>query len=254
MTGYLDTNIIVEVENQTQTLEQIRNLSIPKIEKFFYSMSHIHEANEISGNSNKQLKIRLNKRFSTITKITNNNYLDRILPSNEVVKIKRNPEKVYKSINHVPGGKEAMKKMVNTTSEEKKQELRKQLEIDPLRINNYSPEEVLQKINDNKRAFGGYTLKEFIEKGVEMHPNGNEMSLHNRFAGVFEILDLVGFWKDKFNEKSNYARLWDSSHAYFSSFCDYFISDDKRTRNKTKVVFELYDIDTQVISSNENNQ
>ncbi len=73
--------------------------------------------------------------------------------------------------------------------------------------------------------------------------------MHNKFGGVFELLDLIGYWKDKYNEKSNYARLWDSNHAYFSSFCDYFISDDKRTRNKANVAFHIFDIKTQAISS-----
>ena len=139
--------------------------------------------------------------------------------------------------------------MVNTTSEDNKQKFREQLNIDPLRINNYSPKEVINQIDSNKSAMGGFTLLELIEKGIEIHPDGKDMSLHNRFAGVFEILDLVGFWKDRYSEKSNYARLWDSSHAYFSTFCDYFISDDRRTRNKAKVVFELYNVETKVISS-----
>jgi hypothetical protein len=60
---------------------------------------------------------------------------------------------------------------------------------------------------------------------------------------------MFGYWKDKANEKSNYARLWDSSHAFFAAFCDYFISDDKRTRNKARVVYNIYEISTKVISS-----
>jgi hypothetical protein len=88
-----------------------------------------------------------------------------------------------------------------------------------------------------------------IEKGVELHPDGKSFGANNRFAAVFEILDMIGYWKDKYNAKSNYARLWDSNHAYFSSFCNYFISDDKRTRNKAKVAFHIYNIKTNVISS-----
>ncbi|NCP61457.1 MAG: hypothetical protein GW839_14315 [Flavobacteriales bacterium] len=97
---------------------------------------------------------------------------------------------------------------------------------------------------------GGFSLVGMIEKAVELHPQGKEMGLHNRFAGIFEMLDMVGYWKDRFNEKSNYARLWDSSHSHFSSYCDYFICNDKRTRNKAKVVFEIYGIETKVLDSN----
>ncbi len=65
---------------------------------------------------------------------------------------------------------------------------------------------------------------------------------------IFELLDLFGYWKDKSNKKSNYARFWDSSHTSFASNCDYFISEDKRIRNKAKVVYEIYDIKTKVLS------
>lgn len=212
-------------------------------------MSHIFEANEITASSNRELNKRLSNRFKIITKITNNNYLERVLPSNKVVKTKYEPFHIYQSINEVSFARNSMKQIVNNTLEDDKQKFREQLNIDPLRINNYSPKEVINQIDSNKSAMGGFTLLELIEKGIEMHPDGKDMSLHNRFAGVFEILDLVGFWKDKYNEKSNYARLWDSSHAYFSTFCDYFISDDRRTRNKAKVVFELYNVETKVISS-----
>lgn len=249
MTAYLDNNIIVNIEKGNLLISDLNKLTERNISKFYYSMSHIFEANEITASSNRELNERLSNRFKIITKITDNNYLERILPSNKVVKTKYEPFHIYQSINEVSFARNSMKQMVNNTSEEDKQKFREQLNIDPLRINNYSPQEVIAQIDSNKIAMGGFTLLELIEKGIEMHPNGKDMSLHNRFAGVFEILDLVGFWKDKYNEKSNYARLWDSSHAYFSTFCDYFISDDKRTRNKTKLVFELYNIDTKVISS-----
>lgn len=60
---------------------------------------------------------------------------------------------------------------------------------------------------------------------------------------------MIGYGKEKFNEKSNYSRLWDSSHTHFSSSCDCFISNDKRTRNKAKVVFETYGIKRMIVSS-----
>ena len=71
----------------------------------------------------------------------------------------------------------------------------------------------------------------------------------HRIAAIIELLDLFGYWKDKETENSNYARLWDSIHTYFSSNCDFFISDDKQTRMKARVVFELFNIKTIVLSS-----
>jgi hypothetical protein len=104
-------------------------------------------------------------------------------------------------------------------------------------------------INSKSNLFGGNSLIDIIENAVKLHPQGNKFGLHNRIAGIFELLDMIGYWKDKYNEKSNYARLWDADHTYFSTFCNYFISDDKRTRNKAKVVFEIYGITTKIVSS-----
>lgn len=66
---------------------------------------------------------------------------------------------------------------------------------------------------------------------------------------IFELLDLLGYWKDKETERSNQARLWDSQHAYFASYCDYFISNDKRTRYKAEVVYDIFNVDTKIIST-----
>ena len=142
-----------------------------------------------------------------------------------------------------------MKGFMSIISESQKQNFRNQIGIDPKRINNYSPSEIIEHINSKSDLMGGYSFIGMLEKALELHPQGAEMGIGNNFAAIFEFLDLVGYWKDKFNEKSNYARLWDSNHSYYSSHCDYFISDDKRTRNKAKVAFEFYQIKTKIVSS-----
>ncbi|MBK7788559.1 MAG: hypothetical protein IPJ54_08290 [Saprospiraceae bacterium] len=48
---------------------------------------------------------------------------------------------------------------------------------------------------------------EMIEYGITLHPDGKNFGLHNRIAGVFELLDMLGYWKDKETNTSNYARL-----------------------------------------------
>lgn len=66
-------------------------------------------------------------------------------------------------------------------------------------------------------------------------------------AGIFELLDLFGYWKDKYKPKSNYARAWDSIHVFYGAHCDLFISNDKNTRMKAKVVYDIYNIKTKII-------
>ncbi|PWI28899.1 hypothetical protein DI383_14335 [Flavobacteriaceae bacterium LYZ1037] len=248
-TAYLDNNIFVDIEQNSLSINNLLKNIDQNITDFFYSASHLQEANEMTAKTKSELNNRLIKRFQTISSVTNNNYLFQELPSNKVHKLKEKPNVVYNTINDVPFARNMMKGMMSTVNEEQKAEFRKQLNIDPIRINNYSPKEVIEQINSKSDLMGGFSLVGMIEKAVELHPQSKKMGLHNRFAGIFEMLDMVGYWKDKFNEKSNYARLWDSSHSHFSSYCDYFICNDKRTRNKAKVVFEIYGIETKVLDS-----
>lgn len=250
MIAYLDNNIFIDLENSDISISDILRNVDNNITEFFYSASHLQEANEMTAETINKRKERLNKRFRTISEITNNNYLFHELPSNKVYKLIEKPSIVFDTINDVPFAQNIMKGMMNIVNEEQKEIFRKQLNIDSKRINNYNPSEVIEHINTKSELLGGLSLIGLIEKAVELHPQGKEFGLHNRIAGIFELLDMIGYWKDKYNEKSNYARLWDSSHTYFSSFCDYFISNDKRTRNKAKVVFEIYRIDTKIASSN----
>lgn len=250
MKAYLDNNIFIDIESGSYSLPDILNQINKNISKFFYSASHLQEANEITADASIERANRLKKRFEIISLVTGNNYLYHELPSNNVFELIKEPSVVFKTINDVPFAQNAMKGMINLISEEQKISIRDQLNIDIKRINNYSPKEVIEHINTKSDLLGGYSFFGLIEKAIEFHPQGKEFGLHNRIAEIFELLDMFGYWKDKYNEKSNYARLWDSSHTYFSSYCDYFISNDKRTRNKAKVVFEIYDINTNVISSN----
>jgi hypothetical protein len=124
------------------------------------------------------------------------------------------------------------------------------LGLDSKILNNYKPEEVILHLNAKLNKLGGsLSFIEMIEKGISLHPQGKDFGLANRIAGIFELLDMLGYWTDKYTDKSNYARLWDSNHAFFASFCNYFISDDRRTRNKAKVVYGIYDISTFVVPS-----
>jgi hypothetical protein len=249
MTAYLDNNIFIYLEKGLFSVADLLENVNPDITDFFYSASHLQEAKEMTGKDNLELSVRLKTRFKTISEVTRNNYLFQELATRKVHKLVEKPSVVFETINEVSFAQNAMKHMMNLFTEEQKKELRKQLNIDPSVMNNYSPKEVVEQINQKSDLLGGYSFIGLIERGIEIHPQGKQMGLHNRVAGVFELLDMMGYWKDKYTSKSNYARLWDASHTHFSSYCDFFISDDRNTRNKAKVVFDIYDVDTQIVSS-----
>lgn len=251
MDVYLDNNIIVSIENGEYDLKSIK-ANFPNEElRFFYSSAHLFEAESFSGRAGLNKKDFLERRFETIRNVFNNNYLYLELDGNKMVHLIEDPREVYETITEVPFGINAMKGFMNLISKEHKQEIREQLGIESSQLNNYTAANVVEQLNMKLTNWGmNPSFLEMIEYGVQMHPDGKTFGLHNRIAGVFELLDMFGYWKDKETETSNYARLWDSDHCFFASYCDVFISNDKRTRNKAEVVYSIYNKHTRIISSN----
>lgn len=248
MKVYPDNNIFIYLENGSLSLSDLEKVIENKIDKVFYSASHIQETLEIKGKTKNQKIDRINKRLRTIENVTKGNYLFENL-DHQIIEQIETPFEVIKTIAEFPFAQNAVKGLLNLFSKEQKEEWRKSLNIEPSRINNYSPNEVVEQLTKKLLQTGQeYTFLGLIESAISFHPNGKTFGRSNRIASIFELLDLFGYWKDKSNDKSNYARFWDSSHTSFASNCDYFISEDKRTRNKAKVVYEIYDINTKVLS------
>ena len=247
MKVYLDNNIVVSIENGDMTIEQLNSL-FPDQPEYLYSCAHLFEAEYFPGNDRVSKADFLSRRFSTI-RLLFNRYLDLQL-SDHVMKSRiEDPAVIYETITDTPFGLEAMKAFANWITEDQKQELRNALGIESRLLNNYSPEDVLVHINRKLESLTNQSFLQLVENGIKMHPDHKKMGLNNTVGAVFELLDMIGYWKDRVTNTSNYARQWDSDHAFHAMYCDYFISDDYRTRQKTKVVYKLYDIDTQVISS-----
>lgn len=60
-TAYLDNNIFVDIEqNSLSTIDLLKNID-QNITDFFYSASHLQEANEITAETNSELKKSLKK-------------------------------------------------------------------------------------------------------------------------------------------------------------------------------------------------
>lgn len=247
--AYVDNNVIVDFEQNKITRNDLLLNIDQSISAIYYSSAHLQEANEMNQSNKEKFSEWLTERFSSISNLTHNKYFYLDNASNLVHKYVISPENVYETINQIQGGPNIIKSLIGLISEKDKISFRDLLQIDMKRINNYSPEEVIEHITIKMKNFSGYSFSDLIELGINKHPSGQTFGLHNRIAGVFEFLDMVGYWKDQFNKKSNYARLWDSYHTFFSAYCGYFISNDKRTCKKAKVAFELYGIKTEVVNT-----
>lgn len=251
MIAYLDYNIFTAIEDGDFATDRIIDRVDKNIEAFPFSAGHIQEVDNITGKTEQQRTDFITKRLETIKRITNCLYIFQEYPSNKIHWLTEEPEKVLETIRQVTIAKPAMKMFTNLFSSEQREQVRKTLGIETKYLNNYRPKQVVEHLNSKLTNWGTKeNLIELLEKSILFHPDGKSFGLHNKIAGIMECLDMLGYWKDSETETSNYARLWDSNHIFFASHCDYFISDDKRARYKARVVYDIYRIKTNVVSSN----
>jgi len=250
MIAYLDYNIITSLDQNEFTLEKIHDNVNGNIDRYPFSAAHIQEVDNITSNDDVQRNSFIKLKLDTIEEISKGLYLYQELPSNKVFFQNERPAKVLETIREVPFAKTAMQSFANLIPAAQKKQIRETMGINMIEINNYSSDIVIEHLNTKLSNWGtNDSFLGLLDKAIECHPDGKSFGMHNKIAGVFELLDFLGYWKDKDTTTSNYARLWDSNHTHFATYCDYFISDDKRARNKAKVVYELYDVQTIVISS-----
>lgn len=236
MYAYLDNNIFVSIEDRGLDFNKIIK-SLPENVQFVYSYVHIQELLE----SKKDLVSLKMKRIATLLSTTNFNY---IFPKGDSTEITTNqPEEVINLINRFTIIFNAFRNHSNNFSFDR-EKLIFELGIDKNKINNYNPKDVIDHINFllNKKG-------EILEFKDIVNLAG--MNLHEKINSIFNLLDVVGYWRDTQTDKSDLARMYDAGHVFLASGCDYFISEDKRARNKAKVAYEFCNIKTKVLSIEE---
>ncbi|HEY5748980.1 MAG TPA: hypothetical protein VIU12_23090 [Chryseolinea sp.] len=242
-TAYVDYNVLLSLMDGRKTIEDIYTFTNQRDITFFYSASHVQEADNIPAshpNRNSFIKQRLNY----INKLTCGNYLysDTSNP-NVVVRLNANAFDLLETITEVPFGKDMMRRLTNLIGEPQRQAVRDSLGISTKELNNYTIPQILQHL-EKLAGMTNMTFAQFMEHTKSFHKDRDSFGFHNDVAGVFEILDIIGYWKDSYTENSNFARLWDASHTAFAASCDYFLTNDQKTYNKVQVVYHIYDIKT----------
>jgi hypothetical protein len=79
--------------------------------------------------------------------------------------------------------------------------------------------------------------------------NKRQHSDFDRFVTRYCILDLVGYKSDNTSTTPNI--IADGSHAFYAAHCDIFISQDKRLRDKAKIIYNEFGVDTPIFSEKE---
>lgn len=224
MKAYLDNNILIDYEKDASILFFGEDVS--------YRCSYIHLVELME--SSRNLDERKKQRFSTIECLTGNVFMVNT-DHNVVVEEINTCSRYYETLN-AP----ISKKLQSLTKEQSSHWLEgkdpdtliKHFGIDKKRINNYTAEEILKEHGD------------LIKLYVSASDDGKRMA---SFMSFFNVLDMLGFWRDKIKEGSMLNRTYDAQHAYFATGCDYFVSNDYRSCMKANVLYQYYGYNTRAL-------
>lgn len=251
---YFDNGIIASIEKGELVLENIlAALGCTKNNAFLpFTAAHIQEANNITHPNEMERQKYLQNRLQLIREISDGYYLNFVMEVGKIKEFVKEPSEVLATITEIPIADTAMKMFVNLFSKEQRSQIRKILGIESTELNNYDPLEVVEHLNTKLTALGSQSFIDLIEYGMMSNHTsilGHRFFMGEKVAIIFDLLDMLGYWKDKQTETSNYARLWDANHVSYAAYCDYFISNDLRARKKAQVVYSLLEIKTKILSS-----
>lgn len=113
------------------------------------------------------------------------------------------------------------------------------------------PEEVAYFKELQKPEIKPENLKIIVENVLNSF-QPKESTLHYKMGMAYLLLDYNPSYREKINQKTNFTNIYtDSEHMLNASFAKYYITQDKKTRKKTKLVYRAYGINTEVYSIDE---
>lgn len=241
MKVYLDNNILISIEDGLINIKDLRSF-FGDDAQFVYSYCHLLELLA----SNDRFESLCKKRMDTIRFVTQ---MQHISPDNDndgqFIFERKDPEIILKIILENSLIFEQMK--VNARMIEfDRERIINELSIDKRRLNNYSENEVISKLDKSLSDRIGFGLIPLVDLTGQR--------LQEQICTIFNFLDHVGFWTDIHTEKSCIARVYDSSHAYFASGCDYFLSNDRKARMKSRVAYKFKKIHSTIVCGWDNKQ
>lgn len=116
-------------------------------------------------------------------------------------------------------------------------------------ISSVDPKDAIKTIDNaiKKNSELSYqALLNYMESVSQVNDHQNEMS---EFTAEYLAIDLLGYRSDKQRSLANIST--DALHAYFASYCDYFVSDDKRCRAKGQAIYDRHGYTTKIKSTKE---
>jgi hypothetical protein len=95
------------------------------------------------------------------------------------------------------------------------------------------------------------TFEDFVKDSLH-HKDKTQIPFYDFYLQSYNTLDMLGISKDKVNRGNGFGNMFnDSLHSYFAHYCDVLVSSDKGLRIKSQALYNLYNIDTKILTVEE---
>jgi len=92
------------------------------------------------------------------------------------------------------------------------------------------------------------SFTDFVYEKMQKDNNDN-ISFYDFFSQCFLSLDIFAIAKDEISKKNDFGNILnDSMHAWYGQFCDYFVTVDRKLREKTQALYRLFGINTPIVN------
>ncbi len=232
MRVYLDNNILIDIEDGVYVLDEF--LTKPRTD-YYYSDAHI---SELLNGLDKSIPGLKEKRLQTIKSLCGENYLVQDTLGNGMRLAKYEPLDAFERAASLGWMRLPINRLAQGFTPNRPGIL-SELDLDSREVGSLNPNEVFEVIEKHFLASKyHYTIMDYLFLSEAF--TGRTV-----FSSLFNLLDMVGYHKDK----NNVARLYDSSHAYYAHTCSVLVSNDTRMRLKTAAVYHFLHINTKILDA-----
>jgi len=117
---------------------------------------------------------------------------------------------------------------------------------------NWNEEEVVKNIDNLLESLGTkMTFLEYVESSFKHRKK--PVNRYEFFTTAYLMLDMIGYKSDKLPKPTDNMQniQTDGEHAFYGAHCDYFVVGDKNLRTKSKVLYNKFNVPTQVLTPND---
>lgn len=271
-TLYFDHNLIIDIQNNRKPglVERIKNIDSNQYQILF-SPAHIEEIAAMKmhhGQSEEKVCALLDlldkitkskallpyKRLNVVQKKLIGVYISNESPYDTYDRVIAGYSKNYIAEDHqkskIAMGQFIQKITGNTSRETNSIDIQKEIDIFKIKLHEIVCENYLNLLPTH---FEYLPVNAPACQEIDFKRMGAFFPLHEMIIEkIFEFLEVRRYFPDRPDQFI--SGLHDTTHAIYAAYCDIFVTNDKKLKNKTAATYRWFGVDTLILDANEFSQ